>query len=283
MITLEQITSRIKELAPLPPTATRLAALLASPNYSVNECVEVVRYDQILTLAIFKYANSAFSASTRPITDMKEAVVRLGGGRILRELLATHLRQSLATPLPAYGYSENELWRHSVAAVTAVEILGKRITLPAQGLVFTAALLHDVGKLVLARTAPRDDMEIIWQTVTTTQCSCETAEKTVLGLSHAEVGAEVIASWGLPEVISSAVRNHHATSDTGDNMTDCVMVANMIARVIGEGIGNEGMNMGGDANAGKRLGLTRDKFELTCAESQYRMQEVMAAFGAKAS
>jgi putative nucleotidyltransferase with HDIG domain len=281
MITLEQITGRIKELAPLPPTATRLAAVLASPSYTIDECAKIVRYDQALTLAIIKYANSAFAAAACPVADVKEAVIRLGGGRILRDLLAAHLRQSLAPALPAYGYSESDLWRHSVAAAVAVEMLGRHVTLPPAGLSFTAALLHDIGKLILARAAPRSDMEAIWKKVSGEQCACETAEKAVLGFSHAEVGAAVLSAWALPAGMAASVGNHHAPEDTGDPMTDCVMAANLVARSIGEGVGHEGMSIGADAGVAKRLGLSRDKFELVCMQSRCRMQEVATIFGAQ--
>jgi putative nucleotidyltransferase with HDIG domain len=280
MITLEQITGRVKDIAPLPPTATRLAAVLSSPSYGIDECAEVVRYDQALTLSIIKYVNSAFSATSRPIADIREAVVRLGGGRILRDLLAGHLRQNLAAELPAYGYSESDLWRHSVASGVAVEMLGRHVALPPAGLSFTAALLHDIGKLILARAAPRGDMEEIWKKVSAEKCACETAEKAVLGLSHAEVGAALLRSWGLPESMAASVGNHHARANTSDSMTDCVMAANLVARSIGEGIGHEGMSVGADAGVAKRLGLSRDKFELVCMESRCRMQEVAAGFGA---
>ena len=278
MITLEQITGRIKELAPLPPTATRLAAVLATPTYNIDECVEVVRYDQALTLAIIKYVNSAFAAAARPIADIKEAVIRLGGGRILRDLLASHLRGNLTVELPAYGYKESDLWRHSVAAAVAVEILGRHAALPPAGLSFTAALLHDIGKLVLARAAPRNDMEAIWKKVSVEKYTCEAAEKTVLGFSHAEVGGAVLTAWALPAGMATSVANHHAPSDTGDPMTDCVMAANLVARSIGEGIGHEGMSVGADAGVGRRLGLSRDKFELVCAESRCRMLDVTSVF-----
>jgi putative nucleotidyltransferase with HDIG domain len=281
MITLDRIVERINELAPLPPTAMRLAGLLASPGWSIEECVETIRYDQALTAEILRYVNSAYSGALREITSIKDAVVRLGGGRILEEILARHLRQNLAAPLPAYGYSERDLWRHSVAAAAAAEALGAYAPTPMAGLAFTAALLHDIGKLVLARLAPSEAMEAVWKMASDGRATCEKAEKTLLGFSHAEVGAAMIDAWKLPAAIAAAVKNHHAESDPADPMTDCVMAANLVARSIGEGIGNEGMCVGGDAQVAKRLGLTKDKFELVCAKTKIRVEDVLAAFGAE--
>jgi putative nucleotidyltransferase with HDIG domain len=278
MITLDRITGAIEELSPLPQTATRLAALLSKGNWTVDSCVEIIRYDQALTADLFKYANSAFSGSKRRISDIRDAVIRLGGGRILEDLCARHLRGDFTLALPAYGYDERDLWRHSVAAAVAAESLGAYASIPIDGLAFTASLLHDIGKLVLARNAPREDMEAVWKRVTGTHCSCEQAEKEVLGMTHAETGAAVIAAWGLPEGIVRSVKNHHASNDPADPMTDCVMVANVVARTIGEGIGHEGMNVGGDALVGKRFGLTKEKFEQLCVRTRYRFQEVVGTF-----
>jgi putative nucleotidyltransferase with HDIG domain len=278
MIALDRISGTIGELSPLPQTATRLAALISKGNWTVDSCVEIIRYDQALTADVLKYANSAFSGAKRQISDVRDAVIRLGGGRILEDLLARHLRRDFAMALPAYGYDERDLWRHSVAAAVAAESLGAYAGVPVDGLAFTAALLHDIGKLVLARTAPREDMEAVWKMVTGTHCSCEQAEKEVLGVTHAETGAAIIAAWGLPEGIVRGVKNHHAQNDPADSMTDCVMVANVVARSIGEGIGHEGMNIGGDALVGRRLGLTKEKIEQVCMQTRYRFQEVVGTF-----
>jgi putative nucleotidyltransferase with HDIG domain len=278
MIAIDTIAGAIKELSPLPQTATRLAALLSTGNWTVDACVDTIRYDQALTAAVFKYANSAFSGATREITDIRDAVIRLGGGRILEDLLARHLQRDLTQALPAYGYNERDLWRHSVAAAIAAETLCAKLSLPIGGLAFSAALLHDIGKLILARTVARHNMEEVWKTVSHQNCSCEEAERKILGITHAETGAAVIELWGLPADIITGVKNHHASTDTGHTMTDCVMVANLVARSIGEGIGHEGMSVGCDALVGKRTGLTRETFEQVCARTRSRFKEVVEEF-----
>jgi putative nucleotidyltransferase with HDIG domain len=273
------VLGHIRKLRPLPPTALRLAGLLDSPLYSIDECVAVIRYDEALALEILTYANSAFSGASRQISDIRGAVIRLGGGRILKDILAKHLKAFMSGTLSAYGYAETDLWRHSVAAATAVEALGPYLAAPVSGLAFAAALMHDIGKLVLARAAPRIQMEAIWKKVCDEGCPCELAEKEVVGLSHADVGAEMMAVWKIPEAIERSVRNHHAVCAETDLMTDCVSVANIVARSIGEGIGDEGMNFGHDSRAAGRLGLTKDIFEKVCAQTTVRMKEVLSFFG----
>jgi putative nucleotidyltransferase with HDIG domain len=268
-------------LPPLPPTALRLSRALASKNYNVDECADIIKYDEALTLDVLRYANSAFSGPTRPITVIKDAVIRLGGGRILSELLAKHLQKSLSGSLEAYGYGERDLWRHSVAAASAAEVLAGLAPEPLSGLVFTAALLHDIGKLILARSVPREIMASVWEKVTREHVSCEQAEGAVLGFSHAQAGAALVTAWEMPESIVRGVRCHHGTEGLDfDPLTDCVMAANIVARSIGEGIGHEGMSTGLDERVAKRMGLTKDIFERVCAQTACRLQDVIAFFGA---
>lgn len=275
MITIEHILKRIKELAPLNPSASRIAGLVASRESSIDDLVKVIKYDQALTIDVLRYANSALSASVRRIATIKDAVIRIGGARILMQLLAKHVKNSMSTALPAYGYSENELWRHSIAAAVAAENLNSFAKVKIDGLSFTSALLHDVGKLILARIAPREDMERIWQKVVEQQCPCAAAEREILGFSHAEIGAEVITAWKLPDSIVVAVRDHHAVRCTGDILTEATIFANTVARSIGEGIGFEGMGFAVDGLIGVHLGLTKENFERICAETAFRAREIM--------
>ena len=283
MITLEQVIDNTRDMPPLPPTALRLARALASKDYNIDECADIIRYDEALTLDVLKYANSAFSGPARAITGIKDAVIRLGGGRILTQLLARHLQPSLATALDAYGYGEQDLWRHSVAAASAAEVLAGLAPAPLSGLVFTTALLHDIGKLLLARTVPREVMGKVWDQVARGGWSCEQAESLVLGFTHAQAGAALVTAWEMPESIARGVQNHHGAAGFDfDPLTDCVMAANVAARSIGEGIGHEGMSIGLDERVAKRMGLTKDIFERVCAQTACRLQEIIAFFGAPA-
>jgi putative nucleotidyltransferase with HDIG domain len=280
MITLQEIMKSVGELTPLPPTAPRLAQVISDANSTVDDVASVLQYDQALTLDILKYANSAISASSRTIATVKDAVVRLGGARVLERVVAHHVKGVMQEPLSSYGYSEKDLWRHSVAAAVAAEQLGTLTKSKSAGLSFTAALLHDIGKLILCRCAPEQDMRGIFRLVfdDPLKLTCEQAEKRALGFSHADVGAEVASSWQLPTDIVEAVRNHHSPGAAGEPVTDAVRVANIVARTIGEGIGNEGMSLAVDSGLAQRVGLSRDQFETVCAHSCRRLETVLSMF-----
>ncbi len=280
MITLRQITDSIGDLSPLQPTAARLSAVVADDSSTVDQIASVIELDQALTLDILKYANSAVSASARTIATVRDAVVRLGGARILERTVGRHVKSAMVPELAGYGYSEKDLWRHSVAAALAAEQIGAFTGSRSAGLAFTAALLHDIGKLILSRTAPPADMEEVFHRVfsNSNPISCEQAERAVFAFSHADVGADIAAAWQLPAVIVDAVRYHHSLTGGLEPITDIVRAANIAARAMGEGIGYEGMSFAVDGDLGARLKMTRDQFEGVCAASSRRLAAMVSLF-----
>jgi len=284
-MTLEQkIQQVIETLQPLSPTVTKLASVVAQAEFSVNDIVEIVQYDTALTAQILRIANSPFSGSNRTIATIRDAVIRLGGGRILQVVIGAHIKDDCEQPVPSYGYSDNTLWRHDVAAATASELLRTYTDVDIGGLAFTASLLHDIGKIIIGRTAPEKEMNKIWALVSdeVNLCNCVSAERKILGITHPEVGAQLLIAWELPEVIVSAIKNHHivASSDSeADVVSDAVRISNMVAKVIGEGIGYEGMNFGIDEKAAVRLGLNHERFEKLCAATADRFRTILQSFG----
>jgi putative nucleotidyltransferase with HDIG domain len=265
MIELSKMVEKSLALTALPASAARLATVIADPKCTIGDVVETIRFDQAITASILREANSVASASRRVITNVKDAAIRIGGARILSHCIAGALRTDLSRALPGYGYNEHDLWRHSVAAAVAAEELGAIAKTADRGLEFTAALLHDIGKLIMGRMAPAEDMLLVWENVTKKDLTCERAETEIFGFSHAILGAEIIKVLGLPKAIETAVRNHHAPIPPFDTCTDTVVVSNIVAHVMGEGLGYEGMCLSVDDALYRRIGIGREDFERVCA------------------
>jgi len=281
MISLQQLVRRAGVPRAFPATATKLAAAVWSEKGSVKDAVAAIEYDQAVTADVLKWANSASSGSTRKIATIREAVIRLGGVRILEHLIARHVRGTMNRALPVYGYAGQDLWRHSVAAGVAAGELARHVPGSSDGLLFTAALLHDIGKLFLGTGAPAAEMENVWRLVNadTGAQTCEQAEREVLGFSHVDVGAEVVSAWRLPEEIVEAIRRHHDAGGEGDRVTDGVKAANFMARAVGAGIGHEGMGLAMDGAVAQRLRLSRDTLEKLCAATAVKFNEVLQSYG----
>ena len=278
MIQLSQMVEKSRDLAALPASVTRLAAVIANPFSVIDEVVEAIRFDQALTASVLREANSASSGSRRVISTVKDAAIRIGGARILSHCIAGALKTTLAEALPSYGYKEQDLWRHSVATAVAAEELGLLVKTSGCGLEFTAALLHDIGKLVMGRIAPTEAMRSVWENVIINNLTCEQAEFSVFGFSHAILGAEIVKAWELPNSIENAVRNHHTFTPSSDLCTDVVIISNLVAHAMGEGLGHEGMSLSIDEAISQRLNIHREDFERICARAAGSFSRTLALY-----
>ena len=116
---ITEIVTQAEKLKPLPNTVVKLAQVIADEHSTIDDVTEIIRYDQALTADILKIANSAFSASNRSIDNIRDAVIRLGSARILEMVVSKKVKFIMKRGLDQYGYSENDLWRHSVASALA--------------------------------------------------------------------------------------------------------------------------------------------------------------------
>lgn len=279
MITLTQIMEHASKLLPLPQTSCRLAALVADENCTTDQITKVIEFDQVLTAQVLRYANSVESSSQRRIESVRNAVIRMGAARILERVIAGHVAGTMQEPLEGYGFPGDDLWRHSVAAAVAAESLGTYTGTQVAGIAFTAALLHDLGKLLIGEVIGNVELKEILDSLDKEEGeSFEAAERNKLGYSHAQIGAQICSSWNLPERIVVAIRDHHRLNEHDDPVVDCVRLSNLTAKIIGEGIGYEGMAFVVDTACARRFGFCKESYEGFCASASYRFNEVIDTF-----
>ena len=157
---------------------------------------------------------------------------RLGGARVLSLTISANTSKLLKRDARAYGLNEGELWLHSVAAATAAETLSEfaRVSLPPE--TFTAALLHDVGKLVMSRFLDDNDLEKIHRAQTEGGLDPLAAESEILSVHHGELGGIIAQHWQLPERIVNGIIHHHTPEKGMDVICDAVYLSNIIAKRI---------------------------------------------------
>jgi putative nucleotidyltransferase with HDIG domain len=215
---LDAVISAAHHLHPLPASLTRLAILVADNDTDLRAIVEVISFDQALTGALLARANSAASAGRQAIRTVHEAVVRLGTGTVLAMAMSASVSGLMRSALPTYGLAEGQLWRHSVRTALAAEVVKREAKMAVGAEVSTAALLHDLGKLILARHCDSDVDRAVLQAMEHDGLDRLDAETLVLGVNHAELSALIVQSWGLPDGVVKAVQYHHHPdlADTGE-------------------------------------------------------------------
>lgn len=273
----ERITGTIQTFPGMPGPALKLLALVDEPNVTTPQIEEILRQDPGLTANMLKLANSAYFGIPSKVGSVRQAVVLLGLKRLVQMVVAACTSAVLESAVPGYDLPGGELWRHSLAVSVAAEGLVRELKLPAREEIFTAALLHDVGKLILGRFVQEEAGQI--ELALSQGLPFEKAEEVVLGIDHACVGAEVLTRWALPPGIVNAVRWHHRpeASAAPDVMLDVVHVANLLCRMIGIGMGRDGLHQQPSPEVVRRLGVTSAHLEKVASQTLQWANELSAA------
>lgn len=258
----DTILERAKGLPQLPATAVQAVQMLQDPGAEMSALVRALELDPGLTTDILRYANSATMGGDRSVDSVQQALVRLGFVRVLQIVLTATVGPMAQTEVKGYDLSSGELWQHSVVVAICAECIQKHLDLPADRSVFTAGLLHDIGRIVLA-TLDDEAANEIARTAFEQGKSFDTAENEILGIDHAELGSFLLEEWKLPAHIVEVVRWHHDPDAMPEPslLVDVVHVADNLSIMTGIGIGRDGLQYHTSSRAAERLGINPDNAE----------------------
>ena len=271
---IDEIMASVEAFPAMPGAAARLLVMLDDPDVSATEIEEALRFDPGLTANILRLSNSAYFGFASQVGSVHQAVVLLGAKRLTQVVTATCVNAVMDRPVEGYGLSPGALWRHSIAVSVAAEILVKELDLAENPEIFTAALLHDVGKLVLGQYIDQHLAPLAPDALA--DKPFQQVEKELLGADHAEVGARILEKWAFPQRIVHAVRWHHDPDAAGepDTMVDLIHVANVLCLMLGIGMGNEGLQYQPESSATERLGLTTTHLERAASRTLQWVNEM---------
>ena len=176
--------------------------------------------------------------------------------------------------IPGYDLCGGGLWQHSMAVSVAAEILVKALKIPDADEVFTAALLHDVGKLILGGFVKEDLKQI--ETMMMKGITFDVAETMVLGTNHAEIGGQILHKWSFPAELVNAVQWHHDPESCEESCTlsDIVHVANTLGLMTGFGKVAKGLAIEPFGPVADRLGLMADDLEAMARQTSAEVKKL---------
>ena len=278
LIDLKALVEKAYELTPMPVSAIRLASLVASHQYDVKDVSEVIAYDPALTLRLIRSANSAVQGSSTPVTTAKDAVVRLGSAQILALAIASTARPLMKQAVPEYQLDEGQLWRHSITTAIITELLPQFCKSPIPPEAFTAALLHDIGKLVMARFLEPDVLRWIKRAQSEGGLNALEAERDILSVHHGELGGIVAQHWKMPDSIVKGIIYHHTPEETDDIVCSAVYLANIAAKNVEAKLDGVKYEMELSEETFEELDMNQSQLEELCLTAVSRYAELTARF-----
>jgi len=205
---LKRLVCQMDRLPSIPALYMEVVEKASRPDTTLEEIGGIIGRDIGMTAQVLKLANSAFFGLRRQLASPEEAVTYLGLETI----------KSLVLSINAFAQFEGAetgalkmqaLWSHSLEVASLAKGIAKLEGLDSKAgdEAFTAGLLHDIGKLVLAVNLPEEYARAA--DLARTGLEMPLAEEQVFGANHADAGGYLIGLWGLPVPVVEAVALHH--------------------------------------------------------------------------
>ncbi|MCK5683775.1 HDOD domain-containing protein [bacterium] len=271
-----EILKIINTIPSLPTIAVEIQQLLRTKELDVKVLADKIKYDPGLTANILSLANSAYFSFNHAVNTITDAIVLMGTKRVYELILAESLAPIVHKSIKGYDLPAGKLWEHSVAVAVACEELTKALEIKGTEYVFTAGLLHNVGKIVLG-TFVEIEAKPILNLALQQGVSFDEAEKEILGIDHAEVGGILLENWKLPDHFINVAKYHHKPHlfPDGENiLIDLVHTADALVMMSGLGTGADGLNYRVDQNVMDRLNLKKVMAEKIIANVMVELENL---------
>lgn len=276
MPTVRAIIQKASELSSLPTVYVRVNDAVNDPSSSIADVAAIIAEDPGLTSRLLKLVNSTFFGFPQKITSVQRACATVGLQQLRALALSTSV-MSLFKSVPADLVDLASFWRHSVACGIAASALGRRCGFPgATETLFTAGILHDVGRLVLITECP-DLARAAFERADQRQELLFIAEKAVCGFDHCDVNAELFRFWQFPVVLQEAGFCHHRPANACRFPTEAALVhlADIIVHAGQFGRNGEQFVPRLDTAVLDRTGLQPDGLESLLTEVEEHFADVV--------
>lgn len=213
-MTPEELVSNNTRMVSLPEVCIQVQALADSPHSTAADIGEVVGKDTALTTRLLKLVNSAFYGVPARIDTISRAV-NLIGLRELRNLTLAASAAEVFAGIPVKLVDMAAFWQHSVYCGLLSRNLAQHCHVLHSERLFTAGLLHDIGRLLMYMKLPEETAQAMQQHLESGHDICAIEEE-LIGFDHTEVGHALLAHWNLPPNLCAAVRYHHRPQEAHD-------------------------------------------------------------------
>ena len=198
-----RLIRELKSLPVLPDTVAAVKESMEDKNSSPNDVAEKIIMDPSVAAKVLSVANSAAYGFPSQVETVELAVALLG----LRETYSIVLSAAVMNLFDTRErFNYKSYWEEALNAASASRLIAKACGRGGDKSIFTAGLLHDIGRIALLETAPdqysKVDVSLIGDDLIK-------AEQELLGLAHPEAGFELASNWSLPSEISEVIRFHH--------------------------------------------------------------------------
>lgn len=266
---IDRIVAQAQRLPPFPDVVNKLMPLLRELA-PIKQIEEVIKLEPVIASRILMISRSPYYARFRKVESLREAIMVLGQKQLIQVAMTACAAQYFRGSMDGYDLREGELWEHAVGVALMAEIIGERLKRQNILTLYTAGLLHDIGKTVL-NFYVKEEFEQIITMVRQNRKRFLDAEREVLGIDHQQLGGLIAKKWNFPDSVIAGIRYHHEPKKAAEKHRDIskiLYVANRMVSSVGIGCGIDGF-----------LNPNRDEVFNELGMTSKMVEELLAKFG----
>ena len=226
-----QRISGIRELPTLPIIYFKVNKALQDSEASIKGIADIIEMDQAISSKVLHIVNCAFYGFRSKISSIPQAVMILGFNTVKNAIVSVSILDVFALKAKFQGFNVKNFWGHSIAVAVISKRLAEKSRLAPPEDAFVAGLLHDMGKLIMMQYF-MEEFGRVWEEMQKDGSTFYEAEKKVLPVDHAQIGAYLAQKWLFPEPLIYAISNHHRNeiSSNTDGLSVCVILGNLLSK-----------------------------------------------------
>jgi HD-like signal output (HDOD) protein len=236
------MTGHVSGLMAFPFTVSKIIQLSNDGASGAADLAKVIESDPVISTNLLKICNSVlFAASTRRISSIKDAVIRIGFNETRRIAMSMSVMKLFDSGKGNFGFNRINFWQHCLAAAIVAEQIAKKMGDVNSDEAFLAGMLHDFGVIILDEFFSPVFSKILELTTNTASRFIE-VEKEILGISHIDITNTLFKDWNIPESISEGIHGHYSilrqesSLDTPeDKLAFCASMGNLVAKIFSFG------------------------------------------------
>jgi putative nucleotidyltransferase with HDIG domain len=253
---MKDIITAAEKLPPFPDVVWKVMSLLRR-TAPISEIEAVIKYDPMITSRIIALSQSVYYGRRYDVGSLRDAILVLGDQKLMQVLMTACALRYFQGEKSGRASSERKLWKHSVATAIMSELVARRLKHSKVLTIYTAGLLHDIGKIVLDLYA-RIYLGASLRQIEERDTQSIAAERRALGIDHQELGEKIARRWRFPQDVTAAIGRHHSPKPDAskEDVATAIYVADRIVRTLEEdSAGTEPFDPEKDA-AFVKLGIT---------------------------
>ncbi len=218
------------KLPSLPHVLIKLLKACHSDSACFDSLDKIIAKDAILSAKILNVVNSSIYEKSSELVSIKQVLVHLGKDMVKSIAITASIQQFFSSYSKERSFFLKNFWEHSLYTALVAESLAKLTNYHNLDEAYQAGLFHDIGKLVFENDSKQEYISLV-----NTRSSIDELlkyEQETYGITHDQIGAQLLETWALSDVISEAVKYHHASNIDIVEAHELVKIINLSSYIV---------------------------------------------------